>query len=993
MLGSHRPHRHRHHRSRRPHHDPDTTTTLIEDDPARAAAASTFLSSIPMCVDPAVPPPPIFPTNIDFRTAAEMMARVTGVAEKKAWEAMAIQVGQTFLANVNVGPIAADQPPPMLMHMNAMAPMPTPTQIGKGATQAVKPAISVPPSLDAAQRMQSFLPSLSSFHHQRSATTADSQLSTLPSPLSPADANFMRDECQRIYDRLLANPDEYATLLRHVQHCAAVPYAEMEVQFKAMQQAGVSVPPGFLPYLSRPLPSALQGQRICPRLNRSEGGGCFMRMGEQTQCPDVCVCALCGESDHGAFDRSYPHPHVTPVEATASSMWTCSVMRRYRGEIEKLSLEMGCSTQVAMEMIDRVVEWKRAEALTRTQVQPMTTVPQTATPPLVNGLAPSQQRTPSPALVNLDSLSALDAHLFAHPLLFPSGLSAPLPADLTRSTTEHPEQLQPPLMPRAISEYAHSQTALMPPGARPQTYVPGSGMAPFVTPALSQQASEERRIAEQQPQQQTSADENKQVERDVSAPSESLAALKGAASYAPGELLLPGQQVVGGAISAITLSSKPRPYQTYDEWEQELLAQGMTQGRIRYTTAVHTSPRRTDIPKSKRSGSLAAGLANGVTSTSPALRAGAAGSGHPFFMSSLSPYVPRDHTSTTTTPSTHTPRPGGKSRSASFSIDAAHMQMVGREGGAVERGRLRPLVNLEAAGNNHLLALGMAAAAYAMAQEEAESPSDESIFGRRQGTSYAYLLPAARKRLQLKRPTLMEGISTGTDASAHSFASAVSSIASHPDLGSFDPATTDSNDLYDPHYLDDPNLKSGKHRVVLNLPGFMSSLVSYVRVKELKSELNETFFARHVGWGLNPNMSLSKIRKCKHLALNVGMELDLEVSTVALAYIYFDKLVLRGVVEKSNRKVQMAVALLLAYKWNEGTTALVRKKRMHDFFHACEKAFHVSRSAVLKAEFPAYVELDFNLGVKTDHVLHHFRRCLAQLDTLPIGYRNIDWSM
>lgn len=33
---------------------------------------------------------------------------------------------------------------------------------------------------------------------------------------------------------------------------------------------------------------------------------------------------------------------------------------------------------------------------------------------------------------------------------------------------------------------------------------------------------------------------------------------------------------------------------------------------------------------------------------------------------------------------------------------------------------------------------------------------------------------------------------------------------------------------YDPHFLDDPDLKTGKHRTVLNLPGF--------RVKYLKDK-------------------------------------------------------------------------------------------------------------------------------------------------------------
>ena len=41
--------------------------------------------------------------------------------------------------------------------------------------------------------------------------------------------------------------------------------------------------------------------------------------------------------------------------------------------------------------------------------------------------------------------------------------------------------------------------------------------------------------------------------------------------------------------------------------------------------------------------------------------------------------------------------------------------------------------------------------------------------------------------------------------------------------------------------LDDPNLQSAKHRVVLPLPGLMSSVIPFVRGKELKQQLNAQF--------------------------------------------------------------------------------------------------------------------------------------------------------
>lgn len=127
--------------------------------------------------------------------------------------------------------------------------------------------------------------------------------------------------------------------------------------------------------------------------------------------------------------------------------------------------------------------------------------------------------------------------------------------------------------------------------------------------------------------------------------------------------------------------------------------------------------------------------------------------------------------------------------------------------------------------------------------------------------------------------------------------------------------TDDQPETYNPFFLDDPNIKSGRHRVVLNLPGYISSIISYTRHSELKDELNERFRARHE-W-IDPTMSLSKIRKLKRLMLHIGQELDLELSTVALAYIYFERLCVRNVVNKANRRVMAGCSLLLAFKYNE----------------------------------------------------------------------------
>ena len=49
----------------------------------------------------------------------------------------------------------------------------------------------------------------------------------------------------------------------------------------------------------------------------------------------------------------------------------------------------------------------------------------------------------------------------------------------------------------------------------------------------------------------------------------------------------------------------------------------------------------------------------------------------------------------------------------------------------------------------------------------------------------------------------------------------------------------DEHEAYDPFHLDDPALQSGKHRRVMNLPGFVESIIPFVRPPHLKLQLNE----------------------------------------------------------------------------------------------------------------------------------------------------------
>jgi hypothetical protein len=75
----------------------------------------------------------------------------------------------------------------------------------------------------------------------------------------------------------------------------------------------------------------------------------------------------------------------------------------------------------------------------------------------------------------------------------------------------------------------------------------------------------------------------------------------------------------------------------------------------------------------------------------------------------------------------------------------------------------------------------------------------------------------------------------------------------------------------------------------------------------------------HEEWlgGGRAAMTLSKLRMVKSLILTAAIAARCELSTAALAHVYFEKMVLQGVVVKENRKAYGAVALLLAFKFND----------------------------------------------------------------------------
>lgn len=189
-------------------------------------------------------------------------------------------------------------------------------------------------------------------------------------------------------------------------------------------------------------------------------------------------------------------------------------------------------------------------------------------------------------------------------------------------------------------------------------------------------------------------------------------------------------------------------------------------------------------------------------------------------------------------------------------------------------------------------------------------------------------------------------------------------------------------------FLDDPKLTSGRHRVVMNLPSLMESVIAFVTAEQLRDEINHVF-RQNNPW-IDPSMSLTKIRKIKTLFVSLcpGTAVvratnevpPLDISTAAYASIYFEMLVVKDRVVKSNRMLIGATCMLLAVKFNEyGVTKHQHKLRL--IISELSLVFGVRKADLLRTEFHVLTSLNFDLHLRLSRVRQHMEH-LAKLNNL-----------
>ncbi|CAO3641194.1 unnamed protein product [Mucor hiemalis] len=178
---------------------------------------------------------------------------------------------------------------------------------------------------------------------------------------------------------------------------------------------------------------------------------------------------------------------------------------------------------------------------------------------------------------------------------------------------------------------------------------------------------------------------------------------------------------------------------------------------------------------------------------------------------------------------------------------------------------------------------------------------------------------------------------------------------------------------YDPHYFDDGDYLSTTSNAQNSSTNGLVRPSILVKSTSKKKELNDLFRKKHPE--ITAEVTLSKINSIKTHLLNIGKVMDLEISSISHAFVYFEKLIQKQIVNKQNRKLVAACCLFLAAKINEP-----KGSWFEPLLEAIHSEFNISSKDVRSHEFAVFADLEFNLYVPLQEFMPHFDKIFSTLD-------------